>query len=288
MLLAVCAAGPDKSCALQQVADLPLQPLGTLSLVTADINGHPASLILDTGSDSTVLSSTAAERLGVAWDERAPVEGVGAGGTFRAFPATIPNLALGNALMSDVRVSVVEQGLPLVADGVLGIDVLAGYELDLDMPHRRLVLYRARTCPAALPPWTAPSTRLVVQRQQFGHLFTPGELNGRPVLALLDTGASHTTVGLAAAHEAGMTAAALRADPAIRASSAGKGRVAVRKQRFQTLKIGDDVLEQPVLWVADLPPFAGDLVIGGDYLATRRVWFSFATSQVFITINKQP
>jgi hypothetical protein len=85
-----------------------------------------------------------------------------------------------------------------------------------------------------------------------------------------------------------VTAAALRADPAVRAFPVGRGSVAVRKQRFRTLKIGDDVLEQPVLWVTDLPPFAGDLAIGGDYLATRRVWISRAAGQVFTTTDDQP
>lgn len=166
--------------------------------------------------------------------------------------------------------------------------MLADYEVDLDVRHRRLVLYRARFCPDASPPWTTPFTQLAVEQQQSGHLFTPVELDGRPIFGLLDTGASATVVGSSAAQHAGVTEAALQADPAQHAySHAGSG-ISMRQRRFQTLKIGDDVLEKPALYVADLPSFMGDLIIGGDYLATRRIWLSFVTSQVFVTTNDQP
>ena len=244
-----------------------------MPLVIAEINSHPASLVLDTGSNVTMLSGKAANRLGVAWDEDAPLPVTGAGGTADAFAATIPSLALGGDVASDVEV-LMAQGLPPMIDGVLGIDVLTDYGVDLDVPHRRLVLYRARSCSDALPPWTVPFTRLPANQQQSGHLLTPVELAGRPLSGLLDTGAAGTVVRLAAAWDADVTEATLRAYPARRAYSLDGN--------------GVDVLEQPVVYVADLPPFAEDLVIGGDYLATRRVWFSFRTGQVFVTTDDQP
>lgn len=287
LLLTACSADPNGSCALQRVAELPLQVLGTVPLVTADINGRPANLVLDTGSDLTVLNRAAAERLGVAWDERSPVAIGGAGGAARVFATTVPSLGLNGAITSNVRV-LLAQAPPPPLDGVLGINVLIAYELDLDVPHRRLVLYRARPCPAALPPWTAPFTRLPVQQQRSGHLFVPGELDGQPVFGLLDTGASYTTVGLAAARDAGVTATALRADPASRAYSMNTSGLIVRQRRFRTLKVGSDVLEHPTLHVADLPPYAGEIIIGGDYLSTRRIWLSLVTGQAFVTTNNQP
>ncbi len=287
LLVPACAAGPGGSCALQQVADLPLEVAFNVPLVTADINGRPASLVLDTGSDTTVLNRAAAERLGVSWDGRAPVTLGGAGGKARAFATTVPILSLGEATIPKVRVLVAQTPAPPI-DGVLGTNVLIGFELDLDVPNRRLVLYRARPCPAALPPWTAPFTRLPVQQQGSGHLFVPGELDGQPVRGMLDTGASNTTVGLASARDAGVTEAALRTDPVRRTQSFSEGGLIVRQRRFRTLRIGNDVLEQPMLQVANLPPYAGDLIIGGDYLATRRVWLSLVIGQVFVTTNDQP
>lgn len=287
LLAAACAGDTAGSCALQRVADVPLQVVGNVPLVTADINGRPASLVLDTGSDVTLLNRAAAARLGVAWDERTSVAVGGAGGASHAFATTLPGLTLGSATTRNVRTLIARAPAPPL-DGVLGINVLVGYELDLDVPRRRLGLYRARPCPAALPPWTAPYTRLPTRQKLSGHLYVPGELDGQPVFGLLDTGASHTTVGLASARDAGVTAAALRADPASRTQSLNEGGMIVRQRRFRSLKIGNDTLEQPLLLVADLPPYAGDLIIGGDYLATRRVWISLVTGQAFVTTNDQP
>lgn len=287
LLLAACAAGPAWSCALERVTEMPVQMLGTVPLVTADINGHAASLLLDTGSNVTMLNSIAANRLGVAWEEHDPFEVAGLGGTAQAFEATVQSFALGSDVKPDVDVLVAQGGPPMI-DGVLGLDVLTDYEVDLDTPHRRLVLYRARSCPEASPPWIAPFTRLPVEQREFGHLLTSVELDGRTVFGLLDTGASKTFVGMAAARDAGMVRAALLTYPTVRGYSLSGGNFVSHQRRFRTLKIGDDVLEKPALYVADLPSFTGGLIIGGDYLATRRVWFSFGTGRVFVSTTDQP
>ena len=287
LLLPACAAGAGGSCALQRVAELPLRVEGNVPLVTADINGRPATLVLDTGSDVTVLNRRAAERLGVSWTERAPVAIGGPGGSASAFAATLPSLSLRGAATPDVHVLIAPAPAPPL-DGVLGINVLIGYELDLDVPQRRAVLYRARPCPAALPPWTGPFTRLPVQQQRSGHLFVSGELDGQPVFGMLDTGASYTTVGLAPARDTGVTAAALMTSPARRAQAINESGLVVRQRQFRSLKIGNDVLDRPMLHVADLPPYAGELIIGGDYLATRRVWLALAIGQMFVSTSEQP
>ena len=60
------------------------------------------------------------------------------------------------------------------------------------------------------------------------------------------------------------------------------GGIVVQQARFRRLRIGSEVIDNPRLAIADLAPFAGDVLIGGDYLGTRRVWFSFRLGQVFV------
>lgn len=286
LLLAACAEGAG-SCDLQRVAELPVEVVSTVPLVTAQINGRPARLVVDTGADTTALSRTAAHRLGVGWDERAPVGLGGAGGRGQAFATTLAGVELGGSTTPNVR-ALITNTLPPPIDGVLGINVLVGYELDLDVPHRRLVLYRARPCPAALPPWTAPYTRLPVQQQPGGRLYVSAELDTQPVFALLDTGASNTTVAPGPARDAGVTAAALRAAPAFRAQAFNEGGLVGREQRFRSLRVGNDVLDRPLLHIADLPAYAGEMIVGGDYLTTRRLWLSFIPGRAFVTSSDQP
>ncbi len=289
LLLAACAPGEGVSgvCALQPAAALPVRLIGNVPVTVAVINGHPSALILDIGSDVTLLSRSAAMRLEVPWDDRLAVRLNGAGGQARASRTVLPELQLGAATVPDVR-AVVGQGLRPPIDGVLGINVLVGFEMDLDVPHGVVTLYRARPCAGVGPNWTGPFTRLPTRQQRSGHLFVPAQLNGQPVIGLLDTGASRTTIGLQAAADAGMTEADLLHGPASVTQSLDAGGIVVRPRRFRELRVGTDVIDQPMLNVADLPPQAGDLIIGDDYLATRRVWIALATGSMFVSTADQP
>jgi hypothetical protein len=57
----------------------------------------------------------------------------------------------------------------------------------------------------------------------------------------------------------------------------------MHRHRFGILQIGSETESNPMLWVAPvrLTPIV-DALLGADWLmAQRRVWLSFATSQVF-------
>lgn len=62
----------------------------------------------------------------------------------------------------------------------------------------------------------------------------------------------------------------------------------MRPRRFRELRVGSDVIDRPILNVAALPEQAGDFIVGGDYLATRRVWIALATGSMFVSTADQP
>ena len=281
LLLTSCASDPV-TCRLEPLAVLPVAVEGNVPVTVALINGRPATLILDIGSDVTLLSRKAARRLGVAFDGRMGLSLAAAGGVTSASPAILHTLQLGTMGAPNVPV-VISQGLPPPIDGVLGIDILAGFEVDLDGPNERATIYRARLCSGAAPNWTEPFTRLPTQQQRSGHLFVPAQLNGRTMMGLLDTGASRTTIGLKAAADAGLTKAELLHGPASRTVSLDADGIVVRPRRFRELRVGSDVIDRPILNVAALPEQAGDFIVGGDYLATRRVWIALATGSIFVS-----
>jgi hypothetical protein len=57
----------------------------------------------------------------------------------------------------------------------------------------------------------------------------------------------------------------------------------VHRHQFKELQVGNETVEKPSLWVEPLhlSPIA-DMLLGADWLAARRVWISFATSQLFV------
>lgn len=281
LLVSACAGAPPTACRLEQLAELPVRLLGNVPIVPVRINGQDAILVLDTGSDATVLTRTAARRLGIAEPaERRRL--AGAGGPADVGVARLETLGLGAITVPNARVLLGESPNPPL-DGVLGIDILVAYELELDPVRNRMALYRARPCADARPPWAGPVTQLATQQQPgSGHLFVPVELDGQPLRGLLDSGASRSTLSLQAAGEAGLSRRRLAALPQSRGQAMNAEGVLVRLAPFRSLKIGPDTLPNPVLAVVDLPAFAGDLLIGSDYLATRRTWFSFLLGRVFV------
>lgn len=279
LLLSACAGNPRDSCRLEQVADVPLQVFGNVPVLPLEINGRRAWLVLDTGSDRTVLTRAAAARVGVPAGEG--VQRVGAaGGRAELGVAVMDTLSLSGMELHAVRALLADAPRPPL-DGVLGLDVLVGFEVELDLPHRHAVFYRARTCLDARPAWAG--VPLAAQQQAgSGHVFVPVELDGQPLRGLLDTGASRTTLSVQAAEDVGVTRRALALLPGTRGQAINAEGVVVRRAVFRALRIGPDLIERPALAITDLPPFAGDMLVGSDYLGTRRVWFALALGRVWV------
>src|ERR1700679_2622840 len=68
LLLARCGATPTIDCNLKMVAQMPLQVEDHLLVVPVGVDGKWVHLIVDSGAERTMLSETAAERLGLPHD----------------------------------------------------------------------------------------------------------------------------------------------------------------------------------------------------------------------------
>ena len=111
----------------------------------------------------------------------------------------------------------------------------------------------------------------------------PVTLDGKPLRALLDTGSGASLLAAPGMYRLGLDQAGLSGDPAGQISGLGPRMVVVHRHRFASLRVGDLLIEPPMLWVEPirLTPIV-DMLLGADWLAARRVWISFATQQVFV------
>ena len=254
--------------------------MGNVPVVAVEINGKSAQLVLDTGSDATVLTRVAARRLGVAEGAAKPVGG--AGGPTLVGTARLEDLVVGGVRIKPLPALLADAPMPPV-DGLLGISVLVEFEVELDVPHGRVALYRARPCATAAPDWPGRVIRLPVQQQAgSGHLFVSVAVDGQPLRGMLDSGASVSTLSLQSAEDAGLRQGALERLPAFRGQAINAEGLVARRATFEELRVGTDRLARPTLMVAALPAFAGDLLVGEDYLGTRAVWFSFVLGRAFV------
>ncbi len=139
------------------------------------------SLLLDTGTSSTILDQRLARRLGLV--ERPAVIGV-ANGRVQARATTVPSVGIGPIRRNNFPVLIrdlgfLQRSLLVPVDAVIGLDVLGQVSFMVDYTSREIHFGSPITLPISIP------------LQLKGGLATvDAELNHAPVHLLLDTGAS--------------------------------------------------------------------------------------------------
>lgn len=281
-MLGGCATDLPRSgpaCALSELGQVPVVYRAQVPFVQVMINGGAAVAMLDTGSAITVLSPAAATRLGVPGTALVPLRLQGAAGRASAPPVALETITLGRFTIHGLLAVLVP--LPIRGlDTLFGYNMLDQFEMELDGPARRLTLYRHRPCSGMVPDG-AGWERLPITAAGH-HLRLPIAVNGVTLTATLDTGATRTQLTAAAAARAGVAAETLTAAPLIRTEAVGPDVAQVREVKVTRLGVGDAVLDGPVLHVGELPEQTGDALLGGDFLATRRVWFALGRGEVWI------
>ncbi len=289
LVLALAGCGQGTGCDLEKVAQVPLEPRNRLFVVPVTVNGNAISMLLDTGGEKSLLGEAAVQRLGVTRDGRTYTVLAGlAGGSIRT-DANIDSMRLGGVPVSVDRMSVdALVGYPGI-DGILGLDILRDFDLDIDAPNRTLTLYRVRRCERADPPWTEPATPIAVSTLP-GWMDIPFEINGIAETAVVDTGASNTTITPRMARQLGLSEQDLANDRVVKLHVVSGDDAQARIHRFQTIRIGPITLHNAdIIILAKDPPSLGggrqfrEAAIGQDFLGNRRVWFSFKTDRLYIS-----
>jgi predicted aspartyl protease len=280
-LLAACAA----PCAYDAGDPLPVTAVRDLPMVPVRINGQAVPFLLDTGATNSVLLPEAVERLRLPTDALRTTAGHGIGGEFQLQNALLGELRVGQRALRNLTLPVIAHAQPgqSIMAGVLGADFLRSYDLEIDMPARRMTLHGARSCRSGPPPWVGDSDSIPVQVLPNGWVTLRAEVDGVPTDALLDTGASITIVNQSAALRMGMPEVVLTQPAVGQVHGAGQERLDMRVHRFSSLRIGQEVLRDVPVGIAATPaadPFS--LVIGQNYMATRRLWLSYATRRLYV------
>jgi hypothetical protein len=110
---------------------VPFTP-GAPVMVSARINGvGPIALILDTGSDRTVVKPSALQKLGISTDYAGQAVLQGVTGTGHGSAVWVNSVEVGEARVGPVLIIVHETDLK-EADGLLGRDFLANFHVMID------------------------------------------------------------------------------------------------------------------------------------------------------------
>lgn len=280
-----CGPGPRATLAVQMREQLPV--------VRVTVNDRSADLIVDTGATTTVFNHNAAAVLGLRAMAGPGLTYTSVQGAGRATRATIDALRLGPWTLTDLAVAVTTNA---PADGVLGLDILSRYDIDVNLPQNEIVLHQSGLCPGEAPVMAGevlelPTARLVARagqgRAREPYLVVPARLDGAATFAMLDTGAAAgSLVSTAFAAQVGMQKGA---DQAASITVLGFGAQArLGQYRFAELLVGRERFENPTLLVGGDPQVVFPIILGHDYFSTHRVWFSFASDRIFVVPLTRP
>ncbi len=282
--VAACTSSANTVCR----TEIPVEPGQRLLIATLTVDGKPARGILDTGAQGSAVTDALVTRLGLLSDPRngSLVSGVGGEGMpqndalVRQFELAGFDPLNGHYPVIALPAGAAPGAEPLGA--LVGADVLSHFDIEIDLPDNKLVLYDPDRCAMPLPGWSGPMTELPLSITWSGRPKLTVKLDGHDIDALLDSGATQSVIDLPAAEKLGLSWDTLKTEK----GSEGFGAAGVNLQRvphtFEILDIGGETIPAPRLEVLDRSLREADMLLGLDWMRTHRVFISYRRHRLFI------
>ena len=228
-------------------------------IMSVRINGQPANLLVDTGSNQLILDAEAAESFGV----RPSPHGLLYIRSTKIQGQTLPvgfvqnmsagSMNFGSSLVT-LRRSSHADAASAAFDGVLGLDILFRHKALINC-RTKLVFFKvdqARQINVGSVAASEKFTRVPIQREETGALTVPCSIRGQPTRLLVDTGAFVTILHVGLAKSLG-----LAAEPTRISAQFGPGASKrINAARLDDFNIGVFKMPPEKFGVAPLPQFA--------------------------------
>ncbi len=291
-------------CRMELVSHLPLTPAHSHVTVPVVLDGKTAQMIFDTGAYTTNISLKAVQRLGLPpmRDEERDPHGKqgylgwvgGIGGSRVATAVTAQTVDIGGLHGRNYNFIASDTDFP-EADGLLSIDLISKFDVDLDFVENQIILYRAAgdcSAPAAFlssPLYTIPLRAFGEDRRPRVNIV----VNGQNVIAMIDTGASHTAIFRQTAERVGLTTPQTGPQPKQFAGGVGPRRVSRTRQTAQSVAIGDlEFNNMPVDVLDDSSLGEVEMLLGADFQRKVHLWISYSSHSLIMqyppTASKKP
>lgn len=285
---AVLAVRVEAGCAVEALGETPVRISGGgLFEIEAAIRSQPFNFIIDTGAATTMLDQAIVDQLNLPLDIGLGHQAVGANGGRVAIGRTrIAELAIGGTMIRNVDMAVVmAPRFGRSADGLLGSDFLSHFDLEFDAAGGKLRFFRQSRCgEGGAVYWSDRYSEMPIYVRS-NHIILPVTLDGHEFLALLDSGATWTSLSWTAAERLGIS----HVTPGLTAGGKGvsiDGNAAARMvYQFGELRIAGELVRQPRLGIGELVLRDADMILGADFLKAHRVYLATGDERLYFTWN---
>jgi TPR repeat protein len=171
-------------------------------------------------------------------------------------------------------------------DAILGAPFLLQMDMLLDLPAKRLRLYKPQDCDKnALLLWDEPTVVLpftYAAKDRANPHFTV-LVNGKTMDAAIDSGAHHSVMTLDAAKRAGLDVQGPGATRLRDVAGIGTDRAPHWSVPVQTVQIGDETVRDAEIGVVDSRGSVPvDMFLGQDFLRAHRVLFAMSQKKLYV------
>ena len=297
------ASFASASCTLEAISVIPTLPFAGYEIVAADINARRANLIVDTGASSTNIKISAASRLGVSLHPRDPAN-QGIGGNERTWRGYAGTLRLSQLVLHNQAVGgTLAQTDPQI-DGLLGMDILTSYDIDIDFTGRHIILFEpAGSCSTptvaiAAPLYSAPL--VYIRNDALAEVSVLVE--GKPIRALIDSGSPTTAIFRRAAARLDIDLTRFNAPQHHESRGVGPRPIRTFTQTLPSITIGTLTLPGVQAEILDQAGFGIDriytgsrlpddddgraggeqMILGADILQRVHVWISHSSHRLIM------
>lgn len=260
-------------------------------------------MIIDTGASGIVIPTRIADDVGLRQDVNRTGTAYGAGGVARFDIAATSLITVGDIGRLGSRFVVdIDSDNPdvLIGDAFL-------FEHDLEIDGRQMNVLVPVDCDSTPPAYGDEGTSFAPMEAGNKGARSPVIrvlVNGRPLRALVDTGAPISLIDLRAADALGVDPVA-RNDRKIEVPAVGTHRLAVQipEQPFDQVEVGGERIRAPRIAIADLfgnaladmgasaagnlrnPP---DMILGADFLSAHRILFAWSQGRMYLSYTGGP
>jgi len=287
-------------CKLAMLSEWPVRIENNQLLVEGALNGQPARVMLDTGVPRTLLNRATATRLDAARRDtkRDSVE-----------IALLDEFRVVDFKRSPWRMVIAGEG-DVGADVLLGEDFLSLVDLEFDLEHNVVRLFKPENCEGKnLAHWASerqtvgsvPIDPIIASNPQ---IVFDVAINGKTISALLDSGAASSMLDRPAASRLGAAPDSPGVTVVGQSSRAGGKTLPVWSAPFQSFAIGTETANDVRIPFSDLFREAGNAAIGSriptrvegsqqmllgvDFLRSHRVLVSHSQKRMYFTHNGGP
>ncbi|MET3651985.1 aspartyl protease family protein [Dyella japonica] len=277
-------------CHLASYGTLPVEMVGSRATTWVKINGTRTRFILDTGAFFNFMSNANAASLGLKL-EPAPFgyRMTGIGGSTNIQQAHVKEFGILDTTFKNVDFIV---GGTDAGDGLLGANLLDLADLELDLAHGKVTLFKAEHCDkTSLAYWVKDGqynmadiepTNNPYDRRTFFNVV----INGTKVRALLDSGAVATLLSRGAAERAGIDLNASNVKAGGSSHGVGAKSLKTWTVSIDSFSVGSETIQHSQMQVIDgRIGDDTDMLLGVDFLLAHRMFIANGKKKAYFTYN---